>query len=550
MIHHHFLQPCDQVDEIRKDDFEWWKYAPGLFCPSPYMLCLAHQLSHDMGLLAELTASLEMLIIFCGSSVVASRAEYAPGYMTRNMSYLNDFEEIDEGYVAFGGNPKGGKITGRCTIKTDHLGKFDGKADEGFFVGYSLTMLADSKLPTTFWAEAVNTACYKLDRRQVDDGKKVDEESQKEINNCNVAGTNEVNVVGGNISIELQFDPEMPALEDDRLILDSQEMMKMMVLWLNYEPHMDTTIQKEPKKQDWVAQGYTLRRRIDLMKSLPVARMSNYDYFLAYASFKDFVVYQMDVKSVFLYGKIEEEVYVCQPSGFEEPDFLDRVYKSRLQSAPWNQKPMLKDEDGEEVDVHMYRSMIGSLMYLTSSRPNIMFVVCAYARCQVNPKVSHLHVVKRVFRCQDRPWDTIAQSRFENSSVPLSNQGYLGLGEKKTKTTQHNEIASLKRRVKKLEKRNRSRTHRLKRIYKVGLTPMVESSRDKESLGEDASKQGRTNAIDADEEITLVSVQDDVRDKEMFDVDALFGKEVFVAGQNKNVVEEVVDVLIFVLALL
>ncbi|GKE18852.1 hypothetical protein Tco_1426429 [Tanacetum coccineum] len=57
-----------------------------------------------------------------------------------------------------------------------------------------------------------------------------------------------------------------------------------------------------------------------------------------------------------------------------------------------------KDEDGEEVDVHLYRSMIGSLMYLTSSRPDIMFAVCACSRYQVNPKVSHLHAVKRIFR--------------------------------------------------------------------------------------------------------------------------------------------------------
>ncbi|GKF37635.1 uncharacterized mitochondrial protein-like protein [Tanacetum coccineum] len=62
------------------------------------------------------------------------------------------------------------------------------------------------------------------------------------------------------------------------------------------------------------------------------------------------------------------------------------------------QKPLLKDKDGEEVDVHLYRSMIGSLMYLTSSRPDIMFAVCACARYQVNPKVSHLHVIKRIFR--------------------------------------------------------------------------------------------------------------------------------------------------------
>nr|GFA63585.1 uncharacterized mitochondrial protein AtMg00810-like [Tanacetum cinerariifolium] len=62
------------------------------------------------------------------------------------------------------------------------------------------------------------------------------------------------------------------------------------------------------------------------------------------------------------------------------------------------QNPLLKDEDGEEVDVHMYRSMIGSLMYFTSSRPDIMFAVCACARYQVNLKVLHLHAVKRIFR--------------------------------------------------------------------------------------------------------------------------------------------------------
>ncbi|GKC61392.1 hypothetical protein Tco_1088990 [Tanacetum coccineum] len=113
------------------------------------------------------------------------------------------------------------------------------------------------------------------------------------------------------------------------------------------------------------------------------------------------------------------------------------------------------------------------------------------------------------------------------------------LGLEKTKTTQANEIASLKRRVKKLEQKKRSRTHGLKRLRKVGATARVESSGDEESLGEDASKQGRINAIDADDDITLVSVQN--VDEEMFDVDALDGEEVFVAGQNENVVEEVVD---------
>ncbi|GJT05316.1 hypothetical protein Tco_0839778 [Tanacetum coccineum] len=140
-------------------------------------------------------------------------------------------------------------------------------------------------------------------------------------------------------------------------------------------------------------------------------------------------------------------------------------------------------------------------------------------------------------RCQETMGDTIAQTRFENVSKH-SNDSLLARGNtlrsdedrlkldelmalcttlqnrvldlEKTKTSQHNEIASLKRRVKKLEKKNRSRTHKLKRLYKVGLTARVESSDDEESLGEDASKQGRIDAIDADEEITLVSAAGDI----------------------------------------
>nr|GFA71001.1 uncharacterized mitochondrial protein AtMg00810-like [Tanacetum cinerariifolium] len=62
------------------------------------------------------------------------------------------------------------------------------------------------------------------------------------------------------------------------------------------------------------------------------------------------------------------------------------------------EKPLLKDPDGEDVDVHIYRSMFGSLMYLTSSRPDIMFVVCACACFQVTPKALHIHAVKMIFR--------------------------------------------------------------------------------------------------------------------------------------------------------
>ncbi|GKA64799.1 putative ribonuclease H-like domain-containing protein, partial [Tanacetum coccineum] len=113
--------------------------------------------------------------------------------------------------------------------------------------------------------------------------------------------------------------------------------------------------------------------------------------FLAYASFMNFVMYQMDVKSVFLYGIIDEEVYISQPPSFVDPEFLNKVYKVekalyglhqapracvRTVSTPMEtNKALTKDKDGEDVDVHLYRSMIGSLMYLTSSRPDIIFSV-------------------------------------------------------------------------------------------------------------------------------------------------------------------------------
>nr|GEW34200.1 putative ribonuclease H-like domain-containing protein [Tanacetum cinerariifolium] len=77
-----------------------------------------------------------------------------------------------------------------------------------------------------------------------------------------------------------------------------------------------------------VAQGHTKKEGIDYEEVFaPVVRIEVIRLFLAYASFMGFMVYQMDVKSAFLYGTIEEEVYVCQPLGFEDPDYPDKVYK-------------------------------------------------------------------------------------------------------------------------------------------------------------------------------------------------------------------------------
>nr|GEU76864.1 hypothetical protein [Tanacetum cinerariifolium] len=184
-----------------------------------------------------------------------------------------------------------------------------------------------------------------------------------------------------------------------------------------------------------------------------VARIEAIRLFLAYASFMGFMVYQMDVKSAFLYETIKEEVYVYQPLGFEDLDYPDKrgkidqtlfikreqcdillvqiyvddiifgstnkdlckdfekLMKDKFQmslmgeltffldgksaSTPIDtEKPLLKDPDGEDVDVHTYRSMIGSLMYLTSSRPEIMFVVCACAHFKLHPKL-HTYMQSR-----------------------------------------------------------------------------------------------------------------------------------------------------------
>ncbi|GJS20961.1 putative ribonuclease H-like domain-containing protein [Tanacetum coccineum] len=215
-----------------------------------------------------------------------------------------------------------------------------------------------------------------------------------------------------------------------------------------------------------VAQGYIQEEGIDYDEVFaPVARIEAIRLFLAYPSFMNFIVYQMDVKSAFLYGTIEEEVNVCQPLGFEDLEFPNKVYKVekaiyglhqdprawcetlstyllengfrrgtmdktlfikkdkgdiifqvssmreltfflglqvkqkdegifisqdkyvadilkkfdfatvKTASTPMEtNKALLKDEEDVDVDVHLYRSMIGSLMYLTTSRPDIMFI--------------------------------------------------------------------------------------------------------------------------------------------------------------------------------
>ncbi|GKA43181.1 putative ribonuclease H-like domain-containing protein [Tanacetum coccineum] len=221
----------------------------------------------------------------------------------------------------------------------------------------------------------------KVDEDSRNDSKGIDQENEDNVNNTNnvnATSTNEVNVVGGKTSIELPLDLNMPELEDysifdssrndeddgaeadmnnlgttiqvspypttrihkdhplDQVIGDLQSSTQIRRISKNLEEHRFVTFgnKKDERgivirnKARLVAQGYTQEEGINYDKVFaPIARIEAIRLFLAYASFKDFVVYQMDVKRAFLFGKIKEEVYVCQPPGFEDPDFPDKVYK-------------------------------------------------------------------------------------------------------------------------------------------------------------------------------------------------------------------------------
>ncbi|GJT55930.1 putative ribonuclease H-like domain-containing protein [Tanacetum coccineum] len=211
-----------------------------------------------------------------------------------------------------------------------------------------------------------------------------------------------------------------------------------------------------------VAQGYTQEEGIDYDEVFaPVARIEAIRLFLAYASFMGLIVYQMDVKSAFLYGTIEEEVYVCQPPSFEDPQFPDKVYKVEKALYGLHQAPrawyetlstyllengyirgtidkilFIKKDRGDILLVQV--SMIGSLMYLTTSRPDIMFAVCACARFQVTPKSSHLYAVKMIFRYlkgqpklglwypRDSPFDLEAFSDSDYARASLDMKSTIG----------------------------------------------------------------------------------------------------------------------------
>jgi hypothetical protein len=190
-----------------------------------------------------------------------------------------------------------------------------------------------------------------------------------------------------------------------------------------------------------VAKGYAQVAGLDFEETFaPVARLESIRILLAYAAHHSFRLFQMDVKSAFLNRPIKEEVYMEQPPGFEDDRVMtqkfemsmmaeltyflgfqvkqlkddtfisqtkytqDLLKRFGMKDAKPAKTPMGTDrhvdlnKGGKSVDQKAYRSMIGSLLYLCASRPDIMLSVCMCARYQSDPKECHLVAVKRILR--------------------------------------------------------------------------------------------------------------------------------------------------------
>nr|GEX57441.1 hypothetical protein [Tanacetum cinerariifolium] len=250
--------------------------------------------------------------------------------------------------------------------------------------------------------------------------------------------------------LDILFEP----LHNEYLDGPSPDGIKPLTLkWLFKNKHYEenTVIRNKTRL---VVKGYRQEEGIEFEESFaPVARMEAIRIFLAYAARKGFTVYQMDVKTAFLHGLLKENVYVCQPEGFIDADHPSHVYKLKKKmyglkqvARAWYDElstfllqngfskgiidPMLftrrfdddilvkyglntcdiigtlmdindkldLDQIGIPVDATKYRSMIGALMYLTSSRLDIIHATCVCARYQAQPTEKHLKEVKRIFR--------------------------------------------------------------------------------------------------------------------------------------------------------
>nr|GEU56235.1 copia protein [Tanacetum cinerariifolium] len=171
------------------------------------------------------------------------------------------------------------------------------------------------------------------------------------------------------------------------------------------EPHSEASSSEDISSTESTYESFVLVARIEAIRII-----------IANAASKNMTIYQMDVKTAFLNSELKEEVYVSQPKGFVDLDHLTHVYRLNkvlygLKQAPraWmdscdsvdtpmvNRLKLVEDPLGIPVDQTRFRSMVGSLMYLTASRPDLVFVVCMCARYQASPTKKHLEALKRVF---------------------------------------------------------------------------------------------------------------------------------------------------------
>ncbi|GJT47970.1 retrovirus-related pol polyprotein from transposon TNT 1-94 [Tanacetum coccineum] len=178
-----------------------------------------------------------------------------------------------------------------------------------------------------------------------------------------------------------------------------------------------------------VAKGYKKEEGIDFEESFaPVARLEAVRMFIAYVAHKNITTFQMNVKTDFLNGPLKEEVYVSQPEGFIDPKFPNHVYRLKKalyglkqapracqsqyaiellkkhsldecvsMSTPMATERLDADLQGTPTDQMTYRRMIGGLMYLITSRPDIAFATFVCARYQARLTIKHLKEVKWIF---------------------------------------------------------------------------------------------------------------------------------------------------------
>nr|GEY55856.1 uncharacterized mitochondrial protein AtMg00810-like [Tanacetum cinerariifolium] len=402
-------------------------------------------------------------------------------HMTGNMSYLSVFEELNGGYVAFGGNPKSGKISGKEKAREKSVQQYvffpvwsfgsnnpqNTDGDAAFEV--KEPEFEGRKPQSEVHVSPSSSAQIRKHDDKTKRDAKVAAVGQISTNNTNTfsdAGPSNAAVSptqGKSSHVDTsQYldDPNMPELEDITYS-DDEEDVGVEVDFTNLETsitvsHILTTrvhkdhpvtqiivdlssaaqTKKEPKRVHQALKDLSwikaMQEELLQFKMQKVWILVDLPHGKKAIGFKDLdypdKVYKV-VKA--LYG-LHQAPRACQDKYVVEILRKFRLTEGKSASTPIDtEKPLLKDPDGEDVDVHTYRSMIGSLMYLTSSRPDIMFAVCACVRFQVTPKASYLHVVKRIFRylkgkphlglwySKDSPFDLVAYSDSDYAGASL-----------------------------------------------------------------------------------------------------------------------------------